>query len=70
MIFYNRPQAFNFKVLDYDFSGHVKVINVGNTGTTVIFERVNTDIPAAGVAYMGGQLFMDSEGWKYWEKNA
>ena len=68
MIFYKRPQPFNFKIYEYEFSGVVSDIEITDRFVLVTFERVNTDFPELGIDYMGGRMFKDKGKWKFLEK--
>lgn len=72
MIFTPRPQPYNFKILDYEFSGRVVSVNNDGKFTKVVFEDVITDAPPAGVNYMAGHIYQLPDTfntWCYTEKN-
>ena len=70
MRFQERPQMYNFKVADDEFSGRVHTITSDDTMTTVVFVHVTTTLPHGTYRYDNGRLYFDpaDKFWKYAEK--
>ena len=70
MRFSERPQIYNFKVADDDFSGYVQSITSDGAATTVVFTMVDTTLPPGSYRYDNGRIYLDpvDRKWKYTEK--
>ena len=70
MRFQERPQPYNFKVGDDEFSGRVREIITDPEMITVVFVNVTTSLPPGTYRYDNGRIYLDpaDRNWKYAEK--